>query len=291
MRIASVLVLATLFVYPACKKKEPAAETKEEKAKPVYVFPKLKPGKKDGGHEIRCNGDLCDKGTQLPLTPEGVLSVKITDCEGCSLTIAGKTIEVEDDKSVKIDLLNALGDADPKSVDSISDLVLPVTVAPAKGTAENPDQKIELLGSVVAAVILNRVTKGPLAFKKDKQIDEPRAAIIVRSDPRYGTVTRVGDAKRVRDYDLIGVADSTDKDLGSCGLYKKEGSDEKVEVKMKGTSLDITMYDRRTGKSLGKKSFPPKKPDCHSELVAGTSYVLGRPSNDDIGEWAKGFFK
>ena len=139
--------------------------------------------------------------------------------------------------------------------------------------------------------MLNRVTKGPVTFKKDKDVDEPRAAIIVRADANYGVVTRAGSAKRVRDYDLVGVATATYKDLGSCGTYKKEGTDEKVEVKMQGLALDITMYDRRTGKSLGKKAFAPQKPDCHAELVAGTKTVLGRPSDDAIVKWAEGFLK
>jgi hypothetical protein len=109
MRTASVLVLASLLAYPACKKKEPAAETKQEEAKPVYVFPRLKPGKKEGAQEVRCGGDLCDSGTQLPLTPEGALSVKLTGCDGCSVTIAGKTFEVDDVDEVDLDRLVVRG--------------------------------------------------------------------------------------------------------------------------------------------------------------------------------------
>jgi len=292
MRVAVVTgLLLSILAGTGCKKPPPPESDKAaEDAGPVYIFLKFVPAKVEGALEVTCYGDFCDSGTRLPMTQDGALSVKLKDCEGCTVEIAGKSIEVDEDKKVTIDLVNAIGDNDAKNVDSLQHLQIPVKTTPPKGDAPEP-KMLELLGSVPAAIVLNRVTNGPVKFKKDKDVDEPRAAIIVRADAEYGVVTRAGNAKRVRDFDLVGVATATYKDLGSCGTYKKEGTEEKVEVKMKGLSLDITMYDRRTGKSLGKKAFAPKKPDCHSELVAGTKTVLGRPSDDDIVKWAEGFLK
>lgn len=293
MRIAYLLVVTTILGAAACKKKEPKADSKAaEPEKEEYVFPKLKAGKTtDGAHDTRCSGDLCDSGTQLPLTSDGALLVKIERCDGCTLEIAGKKIDVEEGKTVKLDLTNALGDADPKSVDGTQDLVLTATVTPPKGSAKNPEQKAELLGSVVAATVFNRVKSGPLAFKKDKDVDKPHAAIIVRSDAKYGVVTRTGEAKHVRDYDLVGIADGTLRDMGTCGVYKKDGTDEKVEVKKQGLTLDVTMYDRRTAKVLGKKTFAPAQPDCSAEYVGGTKTVLGRPPEETMKKWAETFLK
>jgi hypothetical protein len=290
MRFAAGLMIVVTLGALGCKKKPPPSDDKPaEKSEPVYVFLKFKAAKVDGALDVSCDGDLCDS-KQLPMTRDGALSVKLTNCEGCTVEIAGKTIEVDEDKKVTIDLVNAIGDNEAKNVEGLNRLQIPVKTTPPKGEAPEP-KMLELLGSVPAAIVLGRVTEGPVTFKKDKAVDEPASAIIVREDANYGVVTKVGSAKRVRDFDLVGVATASYKELGSCGTYKKDGTDEKVEVKMKGLNLDITMYDRRTGKSLGKKTFASQKPDCHSELVAGTTYLLGRPSDDAIATWTKSFFK
>jgi len=242
---------------------------------------------KDGAFDVSCQGELCDSGTRLPITSEALLSVKLNDCSGCAVEIGGKSLDVEEDgQKVTFDLTRAIADASADGVDSLGYLKIPVKITPKDGEAPEPPM-LELLGSVPTAIVLGRVSKGPVAFAKDKEITTPRAAIIVRADAKYGVVTRAGDAKRIRDFDLVGVATATEKSLGSCGIYKKESSGEKVNVAHKGVTLDVTMYERRTGKSLGKRAFAPEDRGCADKLVADS--ITSLPDDAKVATWAKSF--
>ena len=243
---------------------------------------------KDGAFNVTCNGELCDS-KLLPITSEGVLSVTIKDCSGCAVEIGGQSVDVEDEaQKATFDLTRAIADASADGIDSLGYMKIPVKITPKDGEAPEPPM-LELLGSVPTAIVLGRVSKGPVTFAKDKEVTTPRAAIIVRADAKYGVVTRAGEAKRIRDFDLVGVAVATEKSLGSCGIYKKESSDEKVNVAHKGVTLDVTMYDRRTAKSLGKRSFAPEDHGCADKLVSDS--ITSLPDDAKVATWAKSFLK
>jgi hypothetical protein len=236
---------------------------------------------KEGALPVSCRGELCAAGTRLPITRDGLLSVKLTDCTGCTVEISGHSIEVEDDKETTIDLIKAITEADAKGLESLGYIGIPVKVTLPSGQAPEPPM-LELLGSVPAAIVLTRVAKGPLAFPKDKDATTPRAAVIVREDVNinvnFGVVTQAGSAKRIRDFDLIGIAVATEQSLGPCG-----------NVAHKGVSYAVTMYDRRTGKSLGKRTFGPENLACGDNLVSDV--IVSMPAASEVATWAKTFLK
>ena len=51
------------------------------------------------------------------------------------------------------------------------------------------------------------------------------------------------------------------------------------------------MYDRRTGRTLGRRLFPPDNTGCSQQYTGGTSYGHSFPSEAAIESWARSFLK
>jgi hypothetical protein len=252
---------------------------------------KFKPLAKPDTMELTCEGNLCDSNTKLTVTPDGKLSAQIVGCNGCTLEIGGQKIAVNaDPMSSLIDLANAVGSAKTSEIDDISHVHIPVKITSSEGTAT---ENLEMLGSPLAAAVLRRVATGPLHFADDKP-GAVRSAVVVRREANYGTIAMAGPAERVHDFDLVGVATATPRKLGSCGTYTKEGDPTtRVTVDHWGISYDATMIDRRTGKSVGHRAFPPVNEACSERITfyGGTKAVVSEPDEKLVSAWAKTFLK
>ncbi len=258
--------------------------------KPLAPRLKLKPSPQAGAKTLRCKSDLCEGEIELPITPAGKLSVLLTDCEGCGVDVGGQKFSVGPEPSAAlIDLTNVVGSSPATSIKSLNNMKIPLSVTrEGQSTVLNA----ELLGTVVGAIVLRRVTEGPLVFAGDSPAPAPRSAAIVRKDAAAGVVLTTGPAKFVRDFDLIGVADAREGSLGSCGIYQKENDpSSKVEIKKLGLTFDITLFDRRSGKSVGRRTFRPQDGPCFEKHVAGAKSVTRKPADSEMKAWASSFLK
>jgi hypothetical protein len=253
---------------------------------------KFKPLARPDTMELTCEGNLCDTGTKLTVTPDGKLSAQIGGCNGCTLEIGGQKIAVKGDPMPSlIDLANSVGSAKTSEIDEISHVHIPVKITSSEGSAT---ENLEMLGSPLAAAVLRRVAAGPLHFADDKPAGAPRSAIVVRHEANYGTIAMAGPAERVHDFDLVGIATATPRKLGSCGTYTKEGDPKtRVTVDHWGISYDATMMDRRAGKSVGHHLFPPVNEACSDRITfyGGARAVVSEPDEKLVSAWAKTFLK
>ncbi|MBX3126237.1 MAG: hypothetical protein KF718_05950 [Polyangiaceae bacterium] len=258
---------------------------------PIVPTLVLKPVAQPGATTLTCKGDLCAEGTSLAITSEAKLSVDLTSCDGCTVEVLGQKFAVTGDSTpALVDLIPVVGAAPVSELASLGYLKVPLKVRTKEGGVA--DSSADLLGSVIGAVVFNRVALGPLTFPGDgPAADSPTSAIVVRRDVGYGVVTLVGDARVGSDIDLVGLAKASEHSLGSCGVYEHSNTKERVNVAHKGLSYQVTLVDRRTGKTRGQRSFRPVNQGCHGQLVAGVKTVYSRPAASEIDTWARTFFR
>lgn len=80
----------------------------------------------------------------------------------------------------------------------------------------------------------------------------------------HGFVRWDGDPKILSDIKYLVRETSLRKTLGSCGMYRKDRSSEKVEVFDKRRDLKIEIFERATGKLLGDTHIRGKRAGCTS---------------------------
>lgn len=252
---------------------------------------RVKAQPRGGSIDVTCRGELCGSGTstRLPLGSDAKLSLLLTDCDGCTVEIAGQRAAVRGAQSAALfDLTPAVVAMPPSAMRSIADMQVPVKVTSKEGAVTQAN--LEMLGTLVGGTVLRRVAQGPLALPGDTPPPaKPRGAAIVRREPEYGTVTTVGSATRIGDLDLVGVATGIEQNLGSCGVYEKSTTKEKVNVVHKGVSFDITLYERRSGRTLGRRTFRPANTACGDKLTS--DQVTNLPVDAEIEAWAMGFLR
>jgi hypothetical protein len=190
--------------------------------------------------------------------------------------------------SAVFDLTNAVGGAPVREL-GITDMFIPFQVTGTDGATT--EMKLGLLGATIGGIVLRRVAQGPVKFEGEPAAGPPHSAVIVRREVDYGVERVVGPATLVREIDLVGLATGTTRSLGSCGTYENSADKTRVNVAHLGLTFDVTMYDRRTAKTLGRRSFPPEDTGCGERLVVGAGNVTSFPSNDALDAWAKTFLR
>ena len=244
---------------------------------------------KPGVPTITCKGALCGSGTRIPFGADAKIDVDLTECDGCEVVVGAQKIAVRGPHTVaSIDLTSSIANAPGANLAGLSDMKIPFNITLEGQTSE---VHFEALASVLAGSVLRRVAQGPLAFPEDTAGSAPKSVAIVRSEANRGVHRTVGTAARVRDYDLIGLATGSEVNLGTCGVYVNTVTKEKKILPHKGVSFDITMYDRRTGRTIGRRSFPPENTGCSQQYTGGASYGSSFPSEAAIEAWARSFLK
>jgi hypothetical protein len=239
---------------------------------------------KAGTPTLPCSGALC-MATSLPFGADGKLYVDVTNCDGCTVEAGSQTFTVKGDPfPAAIDMTSAIANVQVAGLNGISDVKIPFKVTQGSDSGE---QAMEGKAPALLAPILRRVAQGALPFAGETAT-APKSAIIVRKD--QGLFFRVvGSPSTMRDVQLLGVATMTVKALGSCGIYESSTSKQKITVGHSGETYDITMFDRRTGKALGHRTFPFEDKGCADTLVAKT--VTSVPNDAQIVAWATTFLK
>lgn len=236
---------------------------------------------------LPCNGLLCSS-TSLPLGADGKLYVDMSNCDGCMVEVGNQKIVVKGDPfPAAIDMMSAVATIPVAGLNGFSDAKIPfkVTRGPDSGELD-----MEGKASSLFAPILQRIVHGGLLFAGEAATaaTAPKAAILVRKDDSYYFAV-VGAAKTMHDADLIGVAAVTKKTLGTCGVYEGTETKKKVTVTHDGESYDFTMYDRRTGKTVGHRMFPYEDKGCADKLVS--TNVTSSPSYEHVVAWATRFLR
>lgn len=239
---------------------------------------------KAGGAMLPCTGGPCMAST-LPFGADGKMYVDISNCDGCTVEAGSQKLTVKGDAfPAAIDMMNAIAGVSVVGSTGISNIKIPFKVTQGSDSGES---SMEGTASTLLTPILKRVAQGPLPITGDTPKPAPKAAILVRNDA--GLFFRAVGATTVRDADLIGIVAVSTKTLGSCGIYEGTVSKQKVDVSHTGETYDITMYDRRTGKNVARRSFPYQDKGCADTLVAKT--VTSSPNEEQITAWVKSLFK
>ena len=211
------------------------------------------------------------------------MNVDLSGCDGCTVDIGGQKIQVHDPQTnATIDLVNALGEA------SNADFVkVPFKITGRDG--QSTDAAFEL-NTVPSAIVFGLVTKGPLHFAGESAHGVAHSAIVVNADPGLGIISRVGKADHMRDFDLVGVATSTEKTIGKCA-YVKESDPTATPTNIDHVLMmsDITMYDRRLGTKVGHRSFQPTDTSCNGRLNSTATSTMNFVNPDQVDPWAKTF--
>ncbi len=120
-----------------------------------------------------------------------------------------------------------------------------------------------------AATSLRKVTSGAVKLPGDDSAVRVKGALLVHPQD----VEVVGDkpVKSNAEIDIIGVADNVNQREGTCGVY--EGDTTRKEIKSLRFDTQVVVYERRTGKELGKQVFPGPPVVCPSKATIGTYFV------------------
>jgi hypothetical protein len=134
-----------------------------------------------------------------------------------------------------------------------------------------------------AATAMAKAVNNPLTFSNDATKTKPDTLITVFAiekelDPLHGP------GMQLKDIDWVATSDW--RPVGkprSCGGYSRVSNVAgNITISVQPSEVEVTVYDRRTGKSVGKHVFPPA-PGC-PEISTGRATGIGA-SNATIGAW------
>lgn len=242
---------------------------------------------KTAPQKLPCSGRLC-WGTGFPFGADRKLYVEMKNCDGCVVEAGAQKIVVKGDSfPVALDAISVIANAPLAGLTGISDVKAPFKVTQGIDTGEIA---LEGTATTLLTPILRRVAEAglPLPGEAATPATTPKSAVLVRKDA--GLFFRVvGTPAKVRDIDLVGVATVIQKALPSCGVYEGTTSKTKVTVAHNGESYDLTVYDRRTGKTVARRLFPYEDKGCADTLVAKT--VTSVPNDEKVVAWTKSLLR
>jgi hypothetical protein len=94
------------------------------------------------------------------------------------------------------------------------------------------------------------------------------------------TPVLIGEAKTLADVELIAISDDLPQPITKpCGLYRNTSTGETGQIETKTYEVDVTTYQRRTGKQRDKKRFTPKAQECPQSMTGGGFPDLGSTVN------------
>lgn len=178
----------------------------------------------------------------------------------------------------------------PVSLDELGDLALADVLAPdtskLRGAAvpfsvvlpegNKIDATIPVDGHAYAGALEDRLrtlSKGPVRFANERATTGSASLLIVGMD-----LALVGEAVHVRDIDRVAIFDARSGATRDCGMYQSEDGSESRLVTVTATDIDATVYDRRTGRKLGSRSFTGKPGGCpdKAKTTRGSTETIGK---------------
>lgn len=102
------------------------------------------------------------------------------------------------------------------------------------------------------------------------------------------TPVLIGEAKTLGDVELVAITEDLEPIKKSCGLYRNTSTGETGQIGTKTYEVDVTTYERRTGKVRDKKRFTPKAQECPQSMAGGGFPDLGSTMNGiDVVDYVK----
>jgi hypothetical protein len=215
----------------------------------------------EGKPAVGCKGDLCDGKFSAAGT---TMTVKLKGDPALKVEIQGKQFAVSEAGSdAQIDLLLAALGVPAKSLESSPtgvDIEVRI-IAPDKTVSKETvrfDVEEVLLAFVrsVEQHALVFPVEGAAKFKKDSMIVFRDASVWAKGD----------ENARLWDVDLVAFEKETEVDGSPCRFYDEKGN--VVDKLRSGVSLDLTVYDRRSGKKVVTKKYPVRIGACPKEMKA-----------------------
>ena len=219
--------------------------------------------------------------------PEGArkLRLKVKAPGGERVEVGGKTFRFDGDTAhVEIDLASLLGGLTVSTMHYTPSFGYQGQRSRKKHQQKPPRAETEMTVAVNGAVTTGRfwVESKPAASRLLSDVDgarlvfpgEPAATardrksvVFIAPDGYFSSVnawTGTG-AKMVRhklhDVDLVALArESKGKKIGTCPYVGSKGQKHRVDLYQRVS--EVAVYDRRTGKRVGGKTFASKRPKC-----------------------------
>lgn len=216
-----------------------------------------------------CAGPMCGA-TSIPFSKAGKLALEITSDVAAKLTVEGKTVQLAAGAKspVDVDLVAKLAQT---SVTQNEDVLLPLTL---EADGAKLTENLILRGTAMnelAARELAKAAAGPVLFPGEKPsadalLPNPPASLIVTGAPSSPLIV-VGKPKTFGDVELVAVGKQSERKFACPNgtiLY---------------IDLDVTVVERRTGKSVGQKTISADRTSCPP--IATTQPLKSTVREDD----------
>lgn len=216
----------------------------------------------------------------LYLAPDGRSVPILITCESCkTLHLDHATpdqVTFEGGKAtVTLDFLEALGDLSTESTESwINSDSRPVEIAWKAETTRSPAEGGLNLPASGVFELLQKVTKGPLLFARDRARYKDANISLVSSEGHHA-----GANVKLREADLIAFLDHTETKVGTCA-YINPTTKETKDVPRYRYQLTMKVYERRTGKQIATKKMGTANPPCE-DFISSDTKSLGQWIQDD----------
>jgi hypothetical protein len=143
-------------------------------------------------------------------------------------------------------------------------------------------------GRDALVALLAKVTEGPLAFEGSRPAPAKPASVIVIGDL---TEAFASDDGVIRDLDLVGIATSTRRKAPACDYVSTENKEKTKTLERVMSDYAVTIYDRRTGRKVGSKSWSAPTPECQQWIKWDAKNPYSEPDLQLINDWVRSFVK
>lgn len=222
---------------------------------------------------------LCPTSMRLAADYTIGLAVKSTGVK--KLTIGTSTSEaVNGEVATRVDLKPLMASLTlMKLKDNDYFVSLPVTVELASGARTGT---LELQRTAVARM-LQGVAKGPVLFPGEKAGAGGKASLVLIG--QNNNYPYLGEDVTLDKLDLVALDVATKRVAPSC-TYVSTDKDKKKKTVERGTmAYTVTLYERRTGKQVAKKTFTPALPECEEWVRGEIKNSFVGVEDDEIVAW------
>ncbi|MFN0246769.1 MAG: hypothetical protein ACKV2T_07655 [Kofleriaceae bacterium] len=239
---------------------------------------------------VNCSGHLMEPGestqmcgTYINLADDGSVGFAVVSNTAKQLVIGDATFDARDGQiSARVELVPKIVALDLFAAMREYPVELPATLHTANGSRTGTLS----IGRGAVTTLLSKIRTGPLAFAGSAPAPAKPASLVLIGD----LTEALGNTEvLVRDLDLVGIVSSSFREASACQYVATDGTGAKKSVARRMLDYAATIYDRRTGKKLGTKSWRAKTPGCDRwvKMDAGTNFE--EPDTELLISWAKSF--
>jgi hypothetical protein len=239
---------------------------------------------------VNCSGHLIDGafstqmcGTYINLAEDGSVGFAVVSNTAKQLVIGSSTFDARGGQiTARVELTPMIVALDLFDAMKEYPINLPSTLHVANGSRTGTLS----IGRGAVTTLLSKIRKGPLAFAGSSPAPAKPATLVLIGEltEAFGNTDVL-----VRDLDLVGIVSSSFREASACQYVSTDGTNTKKSVARKMRDYAATIYDRRTGKKLGTKSWRATTPSCEEwvKMDAGANYAAA--DTELVIAWAKTF--